>query len=176
MRPCSKLPLLLLLFVLATMVLFMVSTIRCDQKNNNNGGGGVKVPEEQEKFTAEQCLSFGFVSDQLPCGVCKAFSTFVSDATLISQCNGCCTTALDSPKKYKGALLEVCGMKLQSQPELQNFIEKRSRLFKTLKIRFRYHVNPSLSMERSSDGKVTKLPIEKWSNDDIFNYLSQTIN
>jgi hypothetical protein len=154
----TAISLLLLLSVLYTMV-------HCQEKEE----------EQQQQYTRDQCLSFGFVTEKLACGVCREMSTFISETSLINQCNACCNPSLDSEKKYKRATLEICQLKLLSFPEVRNFIDKRSRLFKDLRVVYRMHASPILIMEDKNGNKET-LSLEKWSNDDIFNYLSQSIN
>jgi hypothetical protein len=77
----TAISLLLLLSVLYTM-------IHCQEKEE----------EQQQQYTRDQCLSFGFVTEKLACSVCREMSTFISETSLINQCNACCNPSLDSEK------------------------------------------------------------------------------
>lgn len=54
--------------------------------------------QQNQQYTHDQCLSFGFVPEKLACGVCREMSTFISETSLITQCNACCNPSLDSEK------------------------------------------------------------------------------
>jgi thioredoxin reductase len=124
------------------------------------------------------CSELGYIQEKLACSTCRDMTTFVTDAVVVGECNKCCNAALDQEKAYKSAILQVCRMRLHGHPEVQHFINKRSNSFKTLRIEYIHNMNPQLIMtskQQQDAAKDETLSIVQWSSDDIFSYLSKSI-
>jgi len=126
------------------------------------------------EYSAEECRSLGFNRANLLCSSCNYLEEFDLSA-LENECRACCQQEgkSDAAVLYPQAILEVCGWKLGSYPQVQAFIKSdKARGLPNLKIKYVRGADPIIKL-LDDDGVVKEeLAIDKWNTDSVEEFLT----
>ena len=130
----------------------------------------------------------GFNSDSLVCTKCDDMETFfqgqaVNDQAkyedLVADCRGCCSEQVASKKKtYTLAKLQVCDWKLKHFPNIEDFAKNHVDNMDNVEMDYVRGMMPQLKMINEGEEEETFdiVPIEKWTVDNIKEYLKEHLN
>ena len=130
----------------------------------------------------------GFNSDSLVCTKCDDMETFFQGQTvddqaqyedLVADCRGCCSEQVASKKKtYTLAKLQVCDWKLKHFPNIEDFAKNHVDNMDNVEMDYVRGMMPQLKMinEGEEDETFDIVPIEKWTVDNIKEYLKEHLN
>ena len=130
----------------------------------------------------------GFNSDSLVCTKCDDMETFFQGQTvddqaqyedLVADCRGCCSEQVASKKKtYTLAKLQVCDWKLKHFPNIEDFAKNHGDNMDNVEMDYVRGMMPQLKMINEGEEEETFdiVPIEKWTVDNIKEYLKEHLN
>ena len=130
----------------------------------------------------------GFNSDSLVCTKCDDMETFFQGQTvddqaqyedLVADCRGCCSEQVASKKKtYTLAKLQVCDWKLKHFPNIEDFAKNHVDNMDNVEMDYVRGMMPQLKMINEGEEEETFdiVPIEKWTVDNIKEYLKEHSN
>ena len=130
----------------------------------------------------------GFNSDSLVCTKCDDMETFFQGQTvddqaqyedLVADCRGCCSEQVASKKKtYTLAKLQVCDWKLKHFPNIEDFAKNHVDNMDNVEMDYVRGMMPQLKMinEGEEDETFDIVPIEKWTVDNIKEYLKEHLS
>ena len=130
----------------------------------------------------------GFNSDSLVCTKCDDMETFFQGQTvddqaqyedLVADCRGCCSEQVASKKKtYTLAKLQVCDWKLKHFPNIEDFAKNHVDNMDNVEMDYVRGMMPQLKMINEGEEEETFdiVPIEKWTVDNIKEYLKEHLN
>lgn len=127
-------------------------------------------PTEQEHKS--RCLDLGFTSD-LGCSDCESLLEYVKDEDLVQDCKSCCTPDQQVLKKYTSVTLEICPHRLAGLPQIKEFIDKKSKDFKKLKVSLEYGAYPRLVLKGPEGSDIMR--IDNWKAAHIEEYLKDRL-
>ena len=130
----------------------------------------------------------GFNSDSLVCTKCDDMETFFQGQTvddqaqyedLVADCRGCCSEQVASKKKtYTLAKLQVCDWKLKHFPNIEDFAKNHVDNMDNVEMDYVRGMMPQLKMINEGEEEETFdiVPIEKWTVDNIKEYLKEHLS
>ena len=133
----------------------------------------------------KDCARLGFNTDSLVCTKCDDMETFFEGQTdedqkgyeeLVGDCRNCCRDQAASKKKtYTLAKLQVCDWKLKHYPNIDDFAKNHADNIDNVEMDYIRGMMPQLKMINEGDDKADFdiVPIEKWTVDNIKEYLKE---
>ena len=133
----------------------------------------------------KECNRLGFNSDSLVCTKCDEMEQFFEGQTgedekqfeeLVGDCRNCCSDQATSKKKsYTLAKLQVCDWKLKHYPNIDDFAKNHVDNIDNVEMDYIRGMMPQLKMINEGDEKADFdiVPIEKWTVDNIKEYLKE---
>ena len=129
----------------------------------------------------------GFNSDSLVCTKCDDMETFFQGQTvddqaqyedLVADCRGCCSEQVASKRRYTLAKLQVCDWKLKHFPNIEDFAKNHVDNMDNVEMDYVRGMMPQLKMinEGEEDETFDIVPIEKWTVDNIKEYLKEHLS
>ncbi|KAI4372470.1 hypothetical protein MLD38_010697 [Melastoma candidum] len=130
-----------------------------------------------EQTSTRECEDLGFSGLAL-CSDCHAFSEYVKDQELVSDCLKCCTEDSDNDMSkitYSGAILEVCMRKLVFYPEIVGFIEEEKEQFPSFKVQYVFNSPPKLIMLDEDGQQKDTVRIDNWKREHMRQFLREKV-
>lgn len=135
------------------------------------------VPSGGQQLSPKECENLGFTGLAL-CSDCKAFTEYVKNQELVSDCLKCCTEDSDDSMSkivYTGAILEVCMRKLVFYPEIVGFIEEEKDKFPTFKVQYVFNSPPKLIMLDDDGQHKETIRVDNWKREHILQFLREKV-
>ena len=98
---------------------------------------------------------------------------------LVADCRGCCSEQVASKKKtYTLAKLQVCDWKLKHFPNIEDFAKNHVDNMDNVEMDYVRGMMPQLKMINEGEEEETFdiVPIEKWTVDNIKEYLKEHLS
>ena len=138
----------------------------------------------QQKLSAQECENLGYKSSELACSTCKEFSLFMSEKSIIENCNQCCQESISTDnslnsqssdeKEFVSGTLYFCYCNIRSFPEIEGFINNDVKKFNHLNTAQRQAIMPTLTMKRK-DGSEESHLVSHWKVDEIKEFLNEKL-
>jgi hypothetical protein len=127
----------------------------------------------KSELSVDECLKLGFNRANLQCSSCDLLRDYELNL-LQPSCLQCCQASDQgsSVKQYPKAILEVCGWKLGSFPQVQAFVKSdRPGKFPNLQVKYVGGQMPQIRLLDAEGVTQETLSLTKWTTDTIVEFL-----